>query len=56
MRYRVYSCCTDESSPQFRRPARQRGVHDNIDDALDQIRSLADKGQDAWYETEDDDD
>lgn len=56
MRYRVYSCCTDDCSDEFTKPAQPESVHDDLVEALDQIKALGLKGKDAWYEQEEDDD
>lgn len=56
MKYRIYSCCTTEGSKDFDKPARLEGVRDSLDEAEEFIEILSNRGKDAWYETEEDDD
>jgi predicted RNA-binding protein len=56
MKYRIYSCCTEEGSKDFDKPARLEGVRDTLNEVEEFIAVLAERGKDAWYETEEDED
>jgi hypothetical protein len=56
MRYRVYSCCTEQGSKDFDKPARLEGTRDTLDEVEELIQTLTQRGKDAWYETEEDED
>lgn len=56
MKYRIYSCCGDEGNPDFDKPAKSEGVRDTIEDARELVATLAERGRDAWWDEDDDED